>query len=246
MKLCPQCDFIYEDDQTVCDMDGKELVFEPTLTAFPATTPFNQSVPLPRTRSPRYRRMAVAAMAGLALGVTLVLFFYLFTQGVSSAEPAGAPTSSSNPILPLPEKSASTSALPTPVVYGATPLAADPGNADFQLEKDGSTSGIEQQPLQHAIASADARVTARTGARATATEAGAATATPTLSISSLPPVQPLPQLKPLPKLGAPKVTKKTQMASSKQMHASLQRKKESRFGSFIKKTTKILKKPFKR
>ena len=25
MKLCPKCDFIYEDDQAFCDMDGKEL-----------------------------------------------------------------------------------------------------------------------------------------------------------------------------------------------------------------------------
>ncbi|MDQ6651708.1 MAG: hypothetical protein M3Y84_03080 [Acidobacteriota bacterium] len=26
MKLCPQCDFIYEDDQSLCDMDGSELI----------------------------------------------------------------------------------------------------------------------------------------------------------------------------------------------------------------------------
>jgi hypothetical protein len=29
MKLCPQCAFIYEDDQKVCDMDGKALVNAP-------------------------------------------------------------------------------------------------------------------------------------------------------------------------------------------------------------------------
>ena len=29
MKLCPQCDFIYEDDQSLCDMDGRELVYYP-------------------------------------------------------------------------------------------------------------------------------------------------------------------------------------------------------------------------
>ncbi|MFN2492174.1 MAG: hypothetical protein ABR501_04735, partial [Pyrinomonadaceae bacterium] len=29
MKLCPHCDFIYEDDQTLCDMDGRELVYRP-------------------------------------------------------------------------------------------------------------------------------------------------------------------------------------------------------------------------
>jgi hypothetical protein len=29
MKLCPQCEFIYEDDQKFCDMDGQELVHDP-------------------------------------------------------------------------------------------------------------------------------------------------------------------------------------------------------------------------
>lgn len=28
MKRCPLCDFIYEDDQSVCDMDGIELVHD--------------------------------------------------------------------------------------------------------------------------------------------------------------------------------------------------------------------------
>jgi len=31
MKLCSQCQFIYEDEQERCDMDGAELVHEPTL-----------------------------------------------------------------------------------------------------------------------------------------------------------------------------------------------------------------------
>ncbi len=34
MKLCPQCDFIYEDEQTHCDMDGRELVYDPGPIAF--------------------------------------------------------------------------------------------------------------------------------------------------------------------------------------------------------------------
>ena len=29
MKLCPECDFIYEDNQSFCDMDGKELIQRP-------------------------------------------------------------------------------------------------------------------------------------------------------------------------------------------------------------------------
>ena len=34
MKRCPQCEFIYEDDQTLCDMDGKELVYHAGPVAF--------------------------------------------------------------------------------------------------------------------------------------------------------------------------------------------------------------------
>lgn len=34
MKLCPQCEFLYEDDQRFCDMDGQELVHDPKPRAF--------------------------------------------------------------------------------------------------------------------------------------------------------------------------------------------------------------------
>lgn len=34
MKLCPQCEFIYEDEQKFCDMDGQELVHDPKPHAF--------------------------------------------------------------------------------------------------------------------------------------------------------------------------------------------------------------------
>lgn len=38
MKLCPQCEFIYEDDQKFCDMDGQELVHDPRPRAFTDNT----------------------------------------------------------------------------------------------------------------------------------------------------------------------------------------------------------------
>ncbi len=34
MKRCPQCEFIYEDYQTLCDMDGRELVYHSGPVAF--------------------------------------------------------------------------------------------------------------------------------------------------------------------------------------------------------------------
>lgn len=246
MKLCPQCDFIYEDDQTVCDMDGIPLVLEPTLTAFPGNSRVEQTAPVKRTYFPRSRRLAVAAMAGLALGATLVLFFYVVTQGDTLANAARVPTSTSNPIPPKPKKSASPTALGTPLADGSSPFAEDTGSAGTQSARADLNSDAERQPHQHAVSSADGSASARTSFRNTVTEAGTAKSSPSLSVSALPRVEPLPKLKPLRKLEAAKVAKRTEVsAASRRPPAKGKQKKESRFGSLIKKTAQILKKPFK-
>jgi hypothetical protein len=41
MKLCPQCEFIYEDDQRFCDMDGRELVHDPSARVFAESVPIS-------------------------------------------------------------------------------------------------------------------------------------------------------------------------------------------------------------
>ena len=42
MKRCPQCEFLYEDEQSLCDMDGILLVYDsrqlPHLQAIATTT----------------------------------------------------------------------------------------------------------------------------------------------------------------------------------------------------------------
>jgi hypothetical protein len=40
MKRCPQCEFIYEDDQSVCDMDGIRLVLDSR--SFPKNDPIKK------------------------------------------------------------------------------------------------------------------------------------------------------------------------------------------------------------
>ena len=54
MKRCPQCEFIYEDDQSMCDMDGVLLVFDsrtlPNLHAL-ATVPAVPRAAAPKPRS---------------------------------------------------------------------------------------------------------------------------------------------------------------------------------------------------
>jgi hypothetical protein len=75
MKRCPQCEFIYEDDQSLCDMDGVLLVFDsrklPNLHAL-ATV---QTVPKTHRRN-----RAVPAFATLVLALVLGMVYYVSTR----------------------------------------------------------------------------------------------------------------------------------------------------------------------
>ena len=96
MKRCPKCEFIYEDDQSLCDMDGVLLVLDsrtlPNLHAL-------QTVP-PKTASKRNR--AVPAFATLILALVLGMVYYVSTQrtGTQAADIPPLPTaaSTSNPV----------------------------------------------------------------------------------------------------------------------------------------------------
>ena len=73
MKRCPQCEFIYEDDQSLCDMDGVLLVLDSrTLPNLHALT----TVPQPAAKEQR-RNRAVPAFATLILALVLGLVYYV-------------------------------------------------------------------------------------------------------------------------------------------------------------------------
>ena len=103
MKRCPQCEFIYEDDQSLCDMDGVLLVLDsrtlPNLHAL-------ATVEAPVAVAPRahWRQKTFPAMAALILATVLSLVYFVTNQrGVQSAAPAAgtsitAPTA--NPVTP--------------------------------------------------------------------------------------------------------------------------------------------------
>ena len=74
MKRCPQCEFIYEDDQSLCDMDGVLLVFDSrTLPNLHALTTV-----APRVQPKRNR--AVPAFATVILALVLGMVYYVSTQ----------------------------------------------------------------------------------------------------------------------------------------------------------------------
>jgi outer membrane biosynthesis protein TonB len=111
MKRCPQCEFIYEDDQSLCDMDGVLLVLDsrtlPSLHALatvPATPPAAQR-----------RNRAVPAFATLILALVLGMVYYVSTR--QTRPPVSTPsTLSTAPIvIPTPEPQPTQSAEPAQV-----------------------------------------------------------------------------------------------------------------------------------
>lgn len=99
MKRCPKCEFIYEDDQSLCDMDGVLLVFDsrtlPNLHAL-------QTVPTTKPTSKRNR--AVPAFATVILALVLGMVYYVSTQRKATQEAyIPSPPSAATTSNPLPE-----------------------------------------------------------------------------------------------------------------------------------------------
>jgi cytoskeletal protein RodZ len=103
MKRCPKCEFIYEDDQSLCDMDGALLVFD-------ART-------LPTTKAAQKRNRAVPTFATLILALVLGLVYYVSIHR-RAAQTSYTPPSAAAPSNPAPEVK------PTP--ESQPPAAAEP------------------------------------------------------------------------------------------------------------------------
>ena len=92
MKRCPQCEFIYEDDQSLCDMDGVLLVLDsrtlPNLHAL-------ATVPAKSQKRTRTVPAVVPAFATLILVLVLGMVYYGSTQRNASTPQSF--TSTSNP-----------------------------------------------------------------------------------------------------------------------------------------------------
>lgn len=104
MKRCPKCEFIYEDEQSLCDMDGVLLVLDsrtlPNLHAL-------QTVP---AKTPPKRNRAVPAFATLILALVLGLVYYVSVQRSATQDsdipPQSTAATTSNPapeVNPTPE-----------------------------------------------------------------------------------------------------------------------------------------------
>ena len=107
MKRCPKCEFIYEDDQSLCDMDGVLLVLDSR------TLPNHHALQTVQAKTPPRRNRAVPAFATLILALVLGLVYYVSTQRRVNTYTPPLPTaaSTSNPVAevnPTPESQPST------------------------------------------------------------------------------------------------------------------------------------------
>jgi hypothetical protein len=73
MKRCPICEFIYEDDQRLCDMDGMELVHGGLL---PSEQNASRRSDGPATKSP-WRIVTLAIVSGILCAILLVDIYNL-------------------------------------------------------------------------------------------------------------------------------------------------------------------------
>ena len=88
MKRCSKCDFIYEDDQNLCDMDGRELVYEPTLQALQVKA--STKPPAPPVKS--HKQFAIAAAAAVFMAVVFLVGHSGFTREYAPQNTKGPST----------------------------------------------------------------------------------------------------------------------------------------------------------
>lgn len=131
MKRCPHCEFIYEDDQSHCDMDGTKLAHDsralPKLQALSATDTSSES---------RWKGRAVPVFASATLVIVLGLVYFVSTRLV--AHPVSDGSTSTTVDLPA----NITSPSPTPTVPEETSLAIDtPPPAEANKETPAADEG---------------------------------------------------------------------------------------------------------
>ncbi len=212
MKRCPQCEFIYEDEQNTCDMDGTILAFESTS----ASSKVKQS-PL--------RAFALPAIVGTMLAALLFVAFYASPLMLASPDARSRPpeAQTSPATDPSPEPAATQPALnepfPLPPEVASDEPSSEPVTASAAHELEPATTSNTDSR------SGDGRLTIRRG------------------LPPLPRVRSLPRLPPA-RIGKPASSSPVDRNRNAQVaHGDSSR--PSKVRSFLKKTGRIIKKPFR-
>ena len=122
MKRCPQCDFIYEDDQSLCDMDGVLLVLDTrNLPNLHAVAP----VPPKAAKAQPRRNRAVPAFATVILALVLGMVYYVSIHR-RAAQNTYTPPSAASPLEPAPVVNPTPEPQPSQEVQASAPEEPKP------------------------------------------------------------------------------------------------------------------------
>lgn len=114
MKRCSQCDFIYEDDQHLCDMDGHELVYEPTLHHPQVSASRAVTETLDPPNNSRVRHQALAAVVAVLIAVILSVGYSGFTREYAPQNTKAPATKFIRPPQSTPDQAPTPAVTPTP------------------------------------------------------------------------------------------------------------------------------------
>jgi hypothetical protein len=225
MKRCPQCEFIYEDHQSVCDMDGQDLLHDHALAVLPPHT----TSAIKSAKRSSLNGIALPAGAGLLLAVAI---FIGYTASPSS----------------LQTKTEGATAKPA-----TQQLEAISRQSDLFMQSTGSVSAVEPGTLEpsesETIANPETEVLNKTvHAHIRKSDERFPIARSVPPLPRLRPLPRLPEAKPLEKKPGSTGTGRTSQRSAQPKTESVSGatiKKDSKLGSFLKKTRRVLSKPFR-
>ena len=200
MKRCPQCEFIYEDEQTTCDMDGAMLAFDKNSAAVDG-------------RRSRAKSFAVPAVVGTALAAVLVLAFYASPLLVAKPDAGQLSPEQTAPLNPV--------SAPTPIQPVIEAPTTSPSPEVLEPTSAERADGERTSDANHANPkTADGRLTIRRG------------------------LPPLPRVPSLPRL-PPARTQKNSTSKDQIKVTTPPPKKQSKVEGFLKKTGRVITRPFK-
>jgi hypothetical protein len=246
MKLCPQCEFLYEDEQVFCDMDGEGLVHDSRAEVFSESTPAAASASQKHSRS---RLMIVAVVSGLLLSAVLSFAYHAATRSIDFDR--GSPSRQ-------PESKLSQQLAATPVDNSSAPPAASPSQSQPDTGSDSPPLSANELASPSASPSGRAHSVAKTGDNSSST--GDTRLTIPKQVAPLPRLNPLPQLPSAQRLSSAKSTAALPVTATSGKHKLETRtetsqksvivevkpsNKRSKVGTFFKKTGSLLAKPFK-
>ena len=225
MTRCPTCDFIYEDDERLCAMDGTGLV------NVSGPLPFEESAlqqSAARTNSHGHSLTLIAA--GIVVAIALVLYFHnVAKRNALQSNPDGAAKTynpsqpdGQNPAVVIPVETATPFFTPSPA-FNPTPPKTDAPRKTYGARQPGDIRAVPvetETPLPSPVPSLPTRAKIDV-----------------LSDKSVSwPVKPNPP---------PSESRPSPTAQKEVKPTDTNQKNESKITSFFKKAGRVLKKPFK-